>query len=455
MRIRRATQPPLTTRAIGLFASMLLALPGCVAIQAPARMAGVDATTSPAIDEDVIEAVTPMKWSERWGREGQRVQGVIAPVEGPIDDLRGVRLGEHHQMRTPEEERGPVERLAQGEKGVGLYRFRAEGPGAFVFVKRYEDPDHPRTNEELERLLTDADEPAEIFRYVSAESAPPVDGVPHVEIERTWFARYDAFTPQSKGLIVLLPGMFGTPEPVVESTVRYFRGQGWEVLRMLSHPSRFTELISLEIEPGESDDWTKKWGRVIAALFRDKAEEMAYATEGAVLHALDVRPNLKDSPHVLVSMSGGAMLTPTVYARAPDLYDATVLIAGGSDILEIILDSNYSDSIDSLRVAWKGRRPTRHEIDEWTQEYLRYAPFDPYHTADAMRGSPVLMLHASKDKAVPADMGEELWRRLGRPERWVYPVGHELIFLFLPTQLERIEQWIEANVPALAPEDDS
>lgn len=442
------------TGALGLLIGIPL-LPACVAIQAPARMTIGELAPAPDADEGAIEAVGALTWPARWGREGRRVQGVIAPVEGPIDDLRGARLGEHHQMRTPEEEREPVERLAAGEPGAGLFRFRAEGPGGYVFVKRFQDPADPRTPQELQRLLTDPDEPAEIFRYVSATPGSPIDGVPHVEIERTWFARYDAFTPEPRGLIVLLPGMFGTPEPVVESTVRYFRAQGWEVLRMLSHPSRFTQILALEIEPGESDGWTERWGRLIATLFRDKAAEIAYATEGAVLHTLEARPSLRERPRVLVAMSGGAMLSPTVVARAPDLYDAAVLIAGGSNILDIILDSNYSGSIDSLRISWKGRRPTRREVDAWTEQYLRFAPYDPYHTAAAMRDKPVLMLQAAKDKAVPADSGDQLWRRLGRPQRWVYPVGHELIFLFLPTQLDRVSDWLATVLPALRPESDS
>ncbi len=454
LRTRRDEISVLATRVLaGVFVIAMAALPACVAIQAPSRMAVVEGA-APS-DEDAIEPDSPLEWPKRWGRSGQRAQGVIARVEGPIDDLRGVRLGEHHQMRTPEEEREPVERLAAGENGIGLYRFRAEGAGAYVFVRRFEDPNNPRPAEETERLLADADEPGEIFRFVSGETVSHIDGVPHIEIDRTWFARYEPFGARPKGLIVLLPGMFGTPEPVVESTVRYFRAQGWEVLRMLSHPSRFTQLISLEIEPDESGGWTQRWARLVAAMFKDKAAEMAYATEGAVLHTLEELPELEDRPRVLVTMSGGAMLTPTVHARAPDLYDAAVLIAGGSNILEIILDSNYSSSIDSLRVKWKGRHPSKREIDEWCEAYLRFAPFDPYHTAEAMRDKPVLMLHAAKDKAVPAESGEQLWRRLGRPERWVYPVGHELIFLFLPTQLDRISRWLESVVPELSPEPDA
>ncbi len=442
------------SRLLCLIPAIILApLAGCVAIQAPAG-AFVDAGAA-SDDEDAIEPERELEWPERWGRSGRRVQGVIEPVEGPIDDLRGVRLGEHHQLRTPEEERGPVDRLAEGEEDVGLYRFRAEGPGSYIFVRRFEDPDHPRPAEQTQRLLSDPDEPAELFRYVSGREGRAVGGVPHVEIERTWFARYEPFAGEPRGLIVLLPGMFGTPEPVVESTVRYFRREGWGVLRMLSHPARFTQLVELEIAPGETGEWATLWGGVVSGMFQDNAAEIAFATEAGVLHAIEADAQLEDRPRVIVSMSGGAMMTPTVYARAPELYDAAVMIAGGSNILEIILESNYSSSIDSMRITWKGREPSLGEIEAWGEEYLRRAPFDPYHTAETMRGEPVLMLHAAKDKAVPAESGEQLWRRLGRPERWVYPVGHEMIFLFLPTQLDRISAWLDSALEGDAPGGDS
>lgn len=424
-------------------------LPGCVAIQGASFGARESAIAPSARADDETGAITPeieLVWPHRWGRASERTQGVIVEMEGPIDDLRPVRLGDHHQLRTPEEEREPVARLAEGVPDVGLYRFRAEGPGSFIFVEAYQDPNEPRSPEETERLLSDADEPAEIFRYVSARPSAPIDAVPHVSIERTWFARYEPFGAEAKGLVVLVPGMFGTPVEIVDSLNRSLRAQGWAVLRMLSHPARFTEHVELEIEATDDDAWAEQWGRVIASIFQGNADEIAYATEAAVLHTLEASPALRDLPHVIVSMSGGAMMTPTIHARAPELYDAAVMIAGGSNILGIILDSNYSDTIDSLRIDWSGRRPTSHEIDTWLASYLRFAPYDPYHTAALMREKPVLLLHAAKDKAVPAATGDELWQRLGEPERWVYPVGHELIFLMLPTQYKRLGDWLDAHV---------
>jgi predicted esterase len=71
---------------------------------------------------------------------------------------------------------------------------------------------------------------------------------------------------------------------------------------------------------------------------------------------------------------------------------------------------------------------------------------DATHTAPEMAGIPVLMLHATRDRAVPSETGEALWRLLERPERWASGVGHEMIFVMLPTQAGRMQAWIERAV---------
>jgi fermentation-respiration switch protein FrsA (DUF1100 family) len=153
-------------------------------------------------------------------------------------------------------------------------------------------------------------------------------------------------------------------------------------------------------------------------------------------------------------MSGGAMVLPTVYAYAPDRYDAAVLIAGGLNFLRISALSNYADWIDAIVLDWDPEddastgRPTPERLEQLSNAYLAASRLDATHTAGELADIPVLMLHATKDKAVPSETGDALWRLLGTPERWVFPVGHELIFIMLPTQGERLTDWIDAAIGA-------
>ncbi len=434
--------------ALWLFAAAALALPGCMVVQSGAVTsalvsggAGTSASAPTASDHDTINDA----WPERWGCDGKRIKGVIEPVEGPLSDLAGVRLGEHHQLRAAEEERASVARLSAGEPGAGLYRFRAEGPGSYVFVRKLSNPTDPRSPEELERRKDNPDEPAAMFRFISAQRAASGGDVPHLEIERTWFALYDP-APEAppRGVIVLLPGMFGTPQPVIHTTVRRFRAAGWTVLRMLSHPGRFTQKSRFEIDSADIDAAAAS----IARTFNQRAAEVAYAVDGAVEHVHHLRPELEDLRHVLLGMSGGAMALPTVHARSPELYDGAILVAGGANFLRINMDSNYASWIDSVELEWgEGSSPAA-DRDALLEAYLAHAALDSASTATLLRDKPVLMLHAARDKAVPAATGEELWRLLGEPERWIFPVGHELIFIALPMQLDRIIRWLDENIPA-------
>src|SRR5439155_17653395 len=126
---------------------------------------------------------------------------------------------------------------------------------------------------------------------------------------------------------------------------------------------------------------------------------------------------------------------------------AAVSIAGGANYWSIIDRSNYSGWINAVRSEWKGGPPSERTRQELDERYLRHAPLDAYYAADAMRTMKILILQGTADLAVPSDQGDLLWRRLGEPERWTWPVGHELLFFFLPDQFDRIMHWLDAALP--------
>ena len=60
--------------------------------------------------------------------------------------------------------------------------------------------------------------------------------------------------------------------------------------------------------------------RKAARLNDERVAEGAYATKAALDYVHGLRPELVGKPVVLVGMSGGAMMLPTVYAYSPVSY---------------------------------------------------------------------------------------------------------------------------------------
>jgi pimeloyl-ACP methyl ester carboxylesterase len=373
-------------------------------------------------------------WPDRWTATDR--MGAIVPIEGPLSAWIGVRLGPEHYLRGGPEDSTDAEAVAQNAGATTGYQYVLEGPGSFIF-ERATDGSRGRST---------SSDPAEMFKFVSGRSLGTIQSITVVRIERTWMAYYDAATDDTRGLLVLVPGLFGVPEPVDDRFVEMCRQDGWAVLRLLAPPSRFTARATFTIDPldlGSS-------ARAIARELGDRAAETAYAVDAGVEHVHELRPDLADATHVLVGMSGGAIAAPTVNARTPARYDAVVLIAGGCNFLLTNEYSNYADWVQAIQYDWGEREPTRAErrdiMEKLSKEYLAQAPLDGYQLARLLRDRPVLMLHGKVDRAVPAQYGEELWERLGKPERWVFPVGHELLFLTLNAQTARILDWVDRQV---------
>ncbi len=217
------------------------------------------------------------------------------------------------------------------------------------------------------------------------------------------------------------------------------RGRGWATLEVLPspvvirfqqrHPDREPSLVPPE-RIGETLD--------------EFGADYAHAVYDAMTHLRTEHRELRDLPLVIIGYSAGALATPTVAARfLPDL-DAVVMIGGGVNVAGIMLDSRVANIGSRLRR--EGGRNASVEVDALPGAYLSASRYDPYHTAPLLRSVPTLMIHGSLDQIVPAAYGRELHERLGRPEKWSYPLGHALLFWWLPTQAGRIADWIEREV---------
>lgn len=388
----------------------------------------------------------PETWPRRWGqtRSGGGVPGIVERVSVPV-----------RSRHASDAASG----LAERESFLDLSRLITSRPREWWSVTAVAEGERSFTFVPVpgERPAPGPTSPSLVYKFISGERDNQGVG-DVVRMQRTWLAFYDtsvgANLPPAqrrvRGLAVVMPGMFGTP-PGVEQVVNSLRGQGWAVLRVLAHPSRFTERATFVIAADADLD---AWGGVIAGVLGTRAAECAYAVEETIEQLLEDRPELRGLPRLAVGLSGGAMVLPTVVARNPDAYQGAVLVAGGGDFLGVVLDSNYTDWIDAVRVEFpadlrpEARAAVRRGL---IRGYRARAPLDSLYTAAALRGKPTLMLHGSEDRAVPAALGDELWQRLGRPERWVYNTGHELLFMTLPWELPLVMNWINQHVPRVTP----
>ena len=440
-------------------------------------------------------------WARGQVDPARPIMGTIVPVTGPVQAAGTSRPA---QEKVERELYVDVQALMQRRTGRSVWRnytVVGEGPGSYLFVTS----DDPYASDVWDGP---AGKPSAYFKFMSARPAAAAgaagrevvftddqsavtakagkragrDDEQRLIIERTWFVLYapkprdgtgnvNGVAEKPKGLIVLLPGMFGTPRPTVEQFVGELRAQNYAVLRALSHPSRFTEQVTFGVV--ESADLQPQ-AELVARTLTDRAAESAYAVQAALLHAKDTTPELRDVPVTLLGLSGGAMVAPTVVARSPGSFNSAVLIAGGADFLQVALESNYKDLVDALHFVWFPTKPARPEpaarpdgrtapsfgmmraddkppaelLARFVELYHAAAPLDNVSTASALKGLRTLFILATGDKAVPYARGVQLWEAAGKPDRYLTSGGHELLFLFLPNSFGAIVKWIESGKEA-------
>jgi fermentation-respiration switch protein FrsA (DUF1100 family) len=136
------------------------------------------------------------------------------------------------------------------------------------------------------------------------------------------------------------------------------------------------------------------------------------------------------------------MTLPTVVAREEGRYSASILIGGGADFWLMNEKSNYRGLIDAVHEKWDSE-PSEADRARLDELYLKNAPLDSYHTAQVLKGKKVLLIQGTADLAVPSPLGDLLWERLGKPERWVVDgAGHEVLFMTLPQKFEKMMEWL-------------
>jgi len=373
------------------------------------------------------------------GRSGI-IHEILPPEGSKVLRFRSARLG-YDPDQDPSADRALTDILGPDWKTT--HRPDFEGRGSMHFRFDFSEPGQPAKRD---------DRAAFYFQYTSARAAAnlpahtPANQPAPVRIERTWFAFYDpspSATPTTpRPLVLFIPGVFGTPEPICNTLIARLRKEGYPVLRMLAHPSRFTQSELYAIDPENIDETV----RLAAAEISLRAAECAQSSRDALAYVESRRPALAGTSVIGIGFSGGAMVMPTVLALQPERFSAAVMVGGGADWWLIQSRSNYAGWIDALRVAWTNP-PTEAQERQADAAYLNAAPLDAYHTAAVLKNSRTLIIQGDADLAVPSNLGDLLWERAGRPERWLDHSSHESLFLGLPLQFDRLMQWLASPAP--------
>jgi hypothetical protein len=104
----------------------------------------------------------------------------------------------------------------------------------------------------------------------------------------------------------------------------------------------------------------------------------------------------------------------------PDL-DGTAICLAGADLPNIVLDSD-----ESRVVRWRNWRMADGGIgaNGLRQELQRELLSDPGRLGPFVDTNSVLLVHATFDEVIRPPHQDLLWESLGRPRRFLLPLGH-------------------------------
>ena len=238
-----------------------------------------------------------------------------------------------------------------------------------------------------------------------------------------------------KGLAYILCGLGGMQHSS-KILGRELLQDGWAVVYLytvLNVPEYKMEVQLAGNNPAES----------AIEIFESKYCQVITATKAIRKRMETQLPDLARAPLVLVGISAGALNTPALYTELQGEVDAVVLVAGGANLLEITQDGVFTN--------WKftdnnGKRFSKDSLEAMNELYLATPSRDPYFLAQELPHDATLIIHAKWDEVVPAENGDLLWERAGKPERWIYPSGHLGLFMTFGSHAPAIADWINQHV---------
>lgn len=251
------------------------------------------------------------------------------------------------------------------------------------------------------------DESVELYRRLVAEATSKFR-VRNLSLEYT--VRFDYFRPRSEGLhpLVVISPPLGGDTFLAGDFARYFASRG--MCAVLVHRKRSTV---------DADDGVGQ----IECEVRKSVLRVRQALDWALQ-----QPDVDASRVASFGVSYGAIIN-TIAAGAEPRIRYHIFALGGGDLPNIIL------STTEPRVRRQAAKVAR--AHGWSREELyaqleRELKSDPLNSAPLLDPENVLMVVAQYDTVVGTRYENLLWKRMGKPERIVVPLGHYTTAIALP-----------------------
>jgi len=397
----------------------------------------------------------------------------LAPIEWP--ELVG-----KDPVLPPPDERGltPVILLAHGLNGTNLTRVAfhtkaevlasREAPyGKLVALRVVRSPDweaepDKRTKPVLQRLQYLAKGPTlregmkevqegrkdaiTLTKEQEAWGDVPADSVLFDVREASPFAQQGP-----RGIILWFHSLGGLT--FEEAAIAEMQRRGWHVA-VSTFPWGMQADLNLMLLEGSVD----ATGRIAARSVDRRMAMGAYGAEAVVNYMQSCSPALVEKPIVVWGASAGSFVAPAVAARLGERVKAMILVGSGANLMEVSQKSTFFDGGVRLQYLPTEKQRTKGEEEarrtalkaEFLAEYAKATKLDSLVVGPHLRTVPTLMLHGVTDEIVPAKTGDDLWRLLGKPERWEFSLGHQALFWRLSSQRVALADWLDETLPARA-----
>jgi hypothetical protein len=365
---------------------------------------------------DRLQSDGPPPMAPAWPpRRTHDLQAIADAMPREIEWLRFSRDGSYAELR-------PLFRIHDAWPA---------GQGLFRLIEQYD----------ADGTLPDESEPMLEFISFPPSDTPPAALMTPLHVR--WYPQVshtvEIAQPRSappRGLIIWIPGL--GLDPFADHLKDCLQRENWAILtvRFTSPDAAMTFVVDTDSEAAEET------GRSIAERVDESGDSAPYAVEAALGLIQQDHPSWLDGPVVAVGISAGAIGLPIMVGRHIGDLDAAVLIAGGVNLLRIGHEGVFDAGMLRVRFTDGGDNSDRQRLYD---AYLQHVTLDPYHAAPLLRRVPVLQIDGRFDRVVPAETGDLLYERLGRPERWRYFGGHGFVLFSLLFESDRIVDWIEAH----------
>jgi pimeloyl-ACP methyl ester carboxylesterase len=262
------------------------------------------------------------------------------------------------------------------------------------------------------------------------------------------------FAGEGRGVIIWYHSLGGLL--FEEACIAELQKRGW-LIAVASFPWGVDPDLKLILvgEGGETGEEVAPAARLAARSIDRRLATAAYAAEAVRAYVYERSPMLREKALLVWGASAGSFCVPAVAARLGGSVDAAILVGSGANLLAVSQGSTFFDG--GVRISYPLEKRAESSMAEaerrkrlrqaLLREYASATVLDPLATAAWLRGVPVLMLHGGTDEIVPAKLGDELWERLWRPERWTFSAGHEAMFWRLSSQAQAIADWVDGVLP--------